>query len=103
VSTRHKITFGLIKSSSHAYICRLRNLNRSKNDQGAACLADRSYFRVLVQRLARRLAQSRTSRRLRESDERQHMQNNQINSNEQPNKHHEMIEHDFRKVSKKSI
>ena len=58
---------------------------------------------VIAQRLARRLAQSRTSRRLCESDERQHMQNNQINSNEQPNKHHEMIEHDFRKVSKKSI
>ena len=56
---------------------------------------------VIAQRLARRLAQSRTSRRLRESDERQHMQNNQINSNEQPNKHHEMIEHDFRKFLKK--
>ena len=56
---------------------------------------------VIAQRLARRLAQSRTSRRLRKSDERQHMQNNQINSNEQPNKHHEMIEHDFRKFLKK--
>ena len=52
---------------------------------------------VIAQHLARRLAQSQTSRRLRELDERQHMQNNQINSNEQPNKHHEMIEHDFRK------
>ena len=92
------MTFGLIKSSSHAYICRLRNLNRSKNDQGGACLvADCSYSQILAQRLARRLAQSRTSRRLCESDERQHMQNNQINSNEQPNKHHEMIEHDFYK------
>ena len=56
---------------------------------------------VIAQRLARRLAQSQTSRRLRELDERQHMQNNQINSNEQPNKHHEMIEHDFRKFLKK--
>jgi len=56
---------------------------------------------VIAQRLARHLAQSRTSRCLRESDERQHMQNNQINSNEQPNKHHEMIEHDFRKFLKK--
>ena len=51
--------------------------------------------------IARRLAQSQTSRRLRESDEQQHMQNNQINSNGQPNKHHEMIEHDFRKFLKK--
>ena len=32
---------------------------------------------VIAQRLARRLAQSRKSRRLRKSDERQHMQNNQ--------------------------
>ena len=56
---------------------------------------------VIAQRLVRRLAQSQTSRRLRELDERQHMQNNQINSNEQPNKHHEMIEHDFRKFLKK--
>ena len=65
------MTFGLIKSSSHAYIFRLRNLNRSKNDQGGACLAaDYSYPQVLAQRLARRLAQLRTSRRLRESDER---------------------------------
>ena len=56
---------------------------------------------VIAQRLARRLAQSQTSRRLRELDERQHMQNNQINSNEQRNKHHEMIEHDFRKFLKK--
>ena len=55
---------------------------------------------VIAQRLARRLAQSRTSRCLRESDEQQHIQN-QINSNEQPNKHHEMIEHDFRKFLKK--
>ena len=45
--------------------------------------------------IARCLAQSRTSRRLCESDERQHMQNNRINSNEQSNKHHEMIEHNF--------
>ena len=51
--------------------------------------------------IARCLAQSRTSRRLCESDEGQHMQNNQINSNEQRNKHHEMIEHDFRKFLKK--
>jgi len=50
---------------------------------------------VIAQRLARRLAQLRTSRCLRESDERQHMQKNQINSNEQSNKHHEMIKHDF--------
>ena len=56
---------------------------------------------VIAQRLARRLAQSRKSRRLRKSDERQHMQNNQINSKGQPNKHHEMIEHDFRKFLKK--
>ena len=56
---------------------------------------------VIAQHLAQRLAQSRTSRRLRKSDERQHMQNNQINSNEQPNKHHEMMEHDFRKFLKK--
>ena len=56
---------------------------------------------VIAQRLDQRLAQSRTSRRLRKSNERQHMQNNQINSNEQPNKHHEMIEHDFRKFLKK--
>ena len=56
---------------------------------------------VIAQRLARRMAQSQTSRRLRELDERQHMQNNQINSNEQPNKQHEMIEHDFRKFLKK--
>ena len=35
---------------------------------------------VIAQRLARRLAQSRTSRCLRESDKRQHMQNNQINT-----------------------
>ena len=34
---------------------------------------------VIAQRLARRLAQSRTSCHLRESDEGQHMQNNQIN------------------------
>ena len=96
MSTRHKMTFGLIKSSSHVYICRFRNLNRSKNDQGGACLvADSSYSQVLAQRLARRLAQLRTSRCLRESDERQHMQKNQINSNEQSNKHHEMIKHDF--------
>ena len=67
---------------------RLRNLNRSKNDQGGACLAaDRSYSQVLARRLARRLAQLRTSRRLRESNEWQRMQKNQINSNEQPNKH----------------
>ena len=51
--------------------------------------------------IARCLAQSRTSRRLCESDERQHMQNNQINSNEQPNKYHEMIRHDFRKFWEK--
>ena len=51
--------------------------------------------RILAQRLARRLTQLRTSRCLRESDERQHMQKNQINSNEQSNKHHEMIKHDF--------
>ena len=96
MSTRHKMTFGLLKSSSHAYICRLRNSYRSKNDQGGACLAaDRSYSQVL----ARRLAQLRTSRRLRESDQQQHMQNNKINSNEQPNKYHEMIRHDFRKSS----
>ena len=96
MSTRHKITFGLIKSSSHAYICRLRNSYRSKNDQGGACLvADRSYSRVLARSLARRLAQLRMSRRLRESNERQHMQKN----NEQPNKYHEMIRHDFRKSS----
>ena len=32
-------------------------LNRSKNDQGGACLAaDRSYSQVLARRLARRLA-----------------------------------------------
>ena len=56
---------------------------------------------VIAQRLTRRLPQSQTSCRLRELDERQHMQNNQINNNEQPNKHHEMIEHDFRKFLKK--
>ena len=90
------MTFGLIKSSSHAYICRLRNSYRSKNDQGDACLVtDRSCSQVLAQHLARRLAQLQTSRCLRKSDERQHMQNNQINSNKQPNKYQEMIEHDF--------
>ena len=90
------MTFGLIKSSSHAYICRLRNSYRSKNDQGGACLvADRSYSQVLARHIARRLAQLRTSRCLRESDERQHMQKNQINSNVQSNKHHEMIKRDF--------
>jgi len=66
-------------------------LNRSKNDQGGACLVtDRSYSQVLARRLARRLAQLRTSRRLRESNERQHMQKNQTNSNKQPNKYHDM-------------
>ena len=92
MSTRYKITFGLIKSSSHANICRLRNLNRSKNDQGGACLvADRLYSRALAQRFARHPAQLRMSRRVRESDERKHMQRSQININEQPNKHHEII------------
>ena len=43
--------------------------------------------RILAQRLARCLAQLRTSHRLLETDERKHMQKNQINSNEQPNKH----------------
>jgi len=81
------MAFGLIKSSSHAYICRLRNLNRSKNDQGGACIvADSSYSQVLAQRLARRLAQLRMSHRLLETDERKHMQKNQINSNQQLNK-----------------
>ena len=92
MSTRHKITFGLIKSSSHANNCRLRNLNRSKNDQGGACLvAGCLYSRALAQHFARHPAQLRTSRRLRESDERKHMQKSQININEQPNKHHEII------------
>ena len=98
MSTRYKITFGLIKSSSHANNCRLRNLNRSKNDQGGACLvAGRLYSRALAPCFARHPAQLRTSRRLRESDERKQMQKNQINSNEQPNKHHDMIQHDFYK------
>ena len=62
-------------------------LNRSKNDQGGACLvADHSYSQVLAQRLARRLAQLRTSHRLLETDEQKHMQKNQINSNQQLNK-----------------
>ena len=74
----------------------LRNSYRSKNEQGGACLAaDRSYSQVLTQHLAQRLAQLRMSCCLRESDERQHMQKNQINSNKQTNKHHEMIEHYF--------
>ena len=87
MSTRHKITFGLIKSSSHANNCWLRNLNRSKNDQGGACLvADRLYSRALAQRFAQHPAQLRMSRRVRESDERKHMQKNQINNNQQLNK-----------------
>ena len=86
------MTFGLIKSSSHANNCRLRNLNRSKNDQGGARLvAGRLYSRALAQRFARHPAQLRASRRLRELDERKHMQKNQINSNEQPNKHHDIM------------
>ena len=87
MSTRYKITFGLIKSSSHANNCRLRNLNRNKNDQGGACLvADLLYSRALAQLFARHPAQLRMSRRVRESDERKHMQKNQINSNQQLNK-----------------
>ena len=37
--------------------------------------------RILAQRLARRLTQLRTSHRLLETDERKHMQKNQINTN----------------------
>ena len=93
MSTRHKIIFGLIKSSSLVNNCRLRNLNRNKND---ACLvADQSHSRALVLRLVRTPAQLRRTRRLLELDDDKHMQKNQINSNEQPNKHHDMIEHDF--------
>ena len=86
------MTFGHIKSSSHAYNCRLRNSYRGKYDQGGACLvAGRLYSRALAQHFARHPAQLRASRRLRELDERKHMQKNQININEQLNKHHEII------------
>jgi hypothetical protein len=49
----------------------------AKMIKGACLAADRSYSQVLAQHLAQRLAQLRTSRRLRETNDERHMHETQ--------------------------